>query len=389
MHPATKTVHSQPSWVLGNEQVELAVTHTGAHMAPVTFYRGTRKPVEPYYISPWQDEKLAIDVPVLTPLRGDFFCAPFGANAQPYRGERHACHGESATAPWTLCGAGRDKGLTSMELLQVNQVRRGAIRRRFTLADGHNAVYLTTRLEGFRGAMPLGHHATLAMPPQDESVQVGTSPIRLGMTNPTLFSNPRNREYQSLAIGKTFRSLAKTPLIWANPRTGQAQDFPTRAGFTDLLAVVNRPARTPAWTTATFTTEGFLWFAFKDAAVLPTTVFWISNRGRHGSPWNGRNCCLGLEDVCAYFAEGLAPSLKDNELTRRGVPTAVRLSPSKPTEIRYIQGVVATPRRFGRVAKVIFTPGQATFLDATGLHVTAPVSHEFLRTGIVRSAADR
>jgi len=32
---------------------------------------------------------------------------------------------------------------------------------------------------------------------------------------------------------------------------------------------------------------------------------WIENHNRHESPWNRRNLCLGLEDVCCYLNEGM------------------------------------------------------------------------------------
>src|SRR5947208_15940031 len=50
-----RTLHSQPSFVIGTKQVELAVTQLGGHMAPVTFFRDTAQPVRPYYISPWPE----------------------------------------------------------------------------------------------------------------------------------------------------------------------------------------------------------------------------------------------------------------------------------------------------------------------------------------------
>src|SRR5262245_45101693 len=67
-----RTINSQPSFVIGTRQVELAVTELGGHMSPVTFFRDSRRPVQPYYISPWQDEKPSkMPAPVLVPLRGD------------------------------------------------------------------------------------------------------------------------------------------------------------------------------------------------------------------------------------------------------------------------------------------------------------------------------
>ena len=60
------TIHGQPSYVIRTPEVELAVTELGGHMAPVTFYRGAAKPVQPYHISPWQDERpKSVPVPVL------------------------------------------------------------------------------------------------------------------------------------------------------------------------------------------------------------------------------------------------------------------------------------------------------------------------------------
>ena len=130
------------------------------------------------------------------------------------------------------------------------------------------------------------------MPEKAGALRVATGPFRLGMTNPTVVGDPAERQYQSLAIGGKFTSLKRVPLLWKRPATGDCTSFPVRTGFTDLLGVFAKPTRTPAWTTATVQEAGFLWFSLKDAAVLPATLLWISNRGRHNEPWNGRNRCL-------------------------------------------------------------------------------------------------
>ena len=168
-------------------------------------------------------------------------------------------------------------------------------------------IYDQNVIEGFAGPTTLAHHATLAMPDQQESVLVATSPCRFGMTNPTPTGDPPGGEYQAVAPGRRFKSLEAVPLLSAEPKTGDCTRFPTRKGFTDLASIANDPRVSPAWTAATFTTEGFLWFALKDPAVLPVTVLWMSNHGRHMPPWSGRNACLGLEDVCGLLAEGLVP----------------------------------------------------------------------------------
>ena len=199
-----------------------------------------------------------------------------------------------------------------------------------------------------------------------------------------MFSDPKQREYQSLQPGAKWTDLAKVPVAWKDAPDADLTRLPARYGHADLVQLANESWEKtggPAWTTATFVEEGFVWFALKDPAVLNTTVFWIENHGRHGHPWNGRNNCLGLEDVTAYFANGLAASMGDNLLTKEGVATAVTLSASQPTAVNYIQGVVKIPAGFENVKTLEFAPGAVTFISTTGQRVTAPVRHEFLKTG--------
>lgn len=381
-----KVIHSQPSVVLSSSEVSLAITERGGHMAPVTFFPKSDRPVQPYHISPWQDEKLTFDVPVLGPLRGDFFCLPFGGNSDEVNGEKHPPHGEVAGGEWTLVGKPiTSEGITSMELNLQPKVRPGKVTKRVALIDGQSVVYTQHLIEGMSGRMPLGHHATLAMPEKEGAIRMAHSPIRFGLTNPGVFSDPTKREYQSLAIGAKFTDLRHVPTLWKTPAETDCSAFPTRRGYADLLSLFSVPSTelkgAPAWVTATNAEAGYVWFAFKDPEVLPTTVFWIENHGRHGSPWNGRNNCLGVEDVCAFFAEGLAPSTKPNVVSDAGIPTSIELSKSKPTAINYIQGVARIPAGFEQVKTVEFSAGQATFVSTTGPKVTISVTHEFLRSG--------
>jgi len=382
-----RTVHSQPSFVISTKQVELAVTEIGGHMAPVTFFRDSRQPVRPYYISPWQDEKPSkMPVPVLVPLRGDFFCLPFGGNAQEVWGEKHPPHGETAGSRWILASAKRTGDLTSLTLAIETKIRPGRVTKELSLVDGQNVVYSRHTISGFVGRAPLGHHATLALPEKEGAVQLATSAFRFGMTYPGPFSDPRQREYQSLLPGAKWTDLTKVPTAWKGAPDADLTLLPARYGYADLIQLINEPwetTRGPAWVTATFAEDGYLWFSLKDPGVLRSTVFWIENHGRHGHPWNGRNNCLGLEDVTAYFAEGVAVSTGENALTKEGVATAIELSATKPTVVNYIQGVVRIPDGFGAVRTLEFAPGEVTFVSTTGQRVATPVRHEFLKSGLL------
>ena len=379
MKPTVKTIANQPSWIIRSKDVELAITQLGGHMAPVKFYRRSANPIQPYYISPWQREGGMVELPVLRPLRGDFFCMPLGGGS--YHDEEHTPHGETASSRWRLVGTQNSGRVTSLTLSVRTKVRRGKVTKTLGLIDGHNVVYVRHVLEGFSGRMPLGHHATLAMPQEPRSVNVALSPYRFGLTNPASPGDPAAGEYYSLAVNKRFKDLAKVPTIWRDQPVTDCTAFPTRHGYTDILTCVAKAGNGPSWTTATFTTEGFLWFSLKPPDLLPSTLLWVSNRGRHGAPWDGRNCCLGLEEVCSYLAEGIGSSLRANALSKAGVATAMKLSPKHATTIPYIQGVVRVPRGFDKVRGVRFARGKVTFTGKKGKTATARVKHEFLQTG--------
>jgi hypothetical protein len=383
--PKTITIASQPSWVIENGTVRLAVTHLGGHMAPVGFGLDGGKPIEPYYISPWQGEGLKLDPPVLAPLRGDFFCMPFGSNSAAYEGMKFPPHGEPAGSPWTLVGSEKTGPVTTLTIALKTKIPAGTITKKIHLVDGHNVVYSQERLEGYSTKISIGHHAVLAVPEKEGSLRIAVSPFRFGLTSPFLFSDPANREYQSFAVGGRFDSLERVPPAWKDAAPADCTSFPARTGFADLLGVFSQPAeklpRKLAWTTATNQDGGYLWFSMRDPGLLPTTIFWIENHGRHGVPWNGRNRCLGLEDICGYLNEGMPLSARPNDLNAQGIPTAVDLQPGRPTLVNYIQGIARIPADFRMVKDIEFGDGAVTFISVTGKKVTVPLKYEFIRSG--------
>jgi hypothetical protein len=377
-----RVIHSQRSWVVASDQVELAVTRLGGQMAPVTFFRRSAQPVQPYFISPWQDQRIEIGVPLLVPLRGDFFCLPFGGNAEAFRGERHPAHGEAAGSPWQLVGCAAHEQMVTLKLRFVPRVRPGRIERELSLTAGHNVVYSRTVIEGFKGPTPFSHHAILALPECEGALLWSCSPFEFGKTYPGLIGSAAAGEYQFLALDATFRDLARVPSIFRNRPAADCTAFPVRRGFCDLVQLCEKPParrpKTPSWAAAVNTEAGWLWFAFKDPRRMPDRVLWMENRGRHSAPWNGRTTCLGIEDGCMYFDRGLAEACRPNPISRRGIPTCVELDGKAPFELRYIQGVARVPRGFGRVHEVTFGDQTATFHSGNARRATASVAHEFL-----------
>lgn len=105
-----------------------------------------------------------------------------------------------------------------------------------------------------------------------------------------------------------------------------------------------------AWTAAVVSDSGWVWFSLKDPRVLCSTVFWMSNGGRHYAPWSGRHRgVIGLEEVTSNFHYGHAESVRANPLSRAGIRTCVELDPARPLEVKTIMAVAAIPKGFDEV----------------------------------------
>ncbi len=382
------TIKGESSLVMANPQVEVAVTERGGHMAPVSFFRDSEDPVQPYYVSPWQGSGTSTGVPVLDPLRGDFFCMPFGGE-NDWHGESHPVHGETAGSRWELVSQQERGAITELVLGLSTTARPGRVTKRLSLVAGHHAVYIRHVIEGFAGRMCLSHHATLAVPEQPGSLRVSASPTRLARVVPRDALTNVGNEYYFLSPGRTFTRLDRVPTIWKDAPFVDLSSHPIPRGFMDLVALfprlpkagVRSPGWTPAWTAVVMPAHRALWFALRDASQLPQTTFWMSNGGRHAPPWNGANRCLGVEDGCACFTFGLARSAKRNELNAAGIPTTLLLKADKPTSVHHVQGMARIPAGFDRVKSAAFEEDRVVFTAWSGKKAEATVRWGFLRAG--------
>jgi hypothetical protein len=371
------TVHGASSWRIASDTVEAFVTRQGGHLGPV-FFRTDRGRIQPFALPPWLPDEVGRGQPgVLRPLRGDFFCAPFGGNTTPFRGERHPPHGETAGRSWRLISNHSSAGEASLTARLILRTRPGQVTKRIVLRAGEPVVYQEHLIEGCAGPMCLGHHAMLAFPAGEGSGRIATSPFRFGRTVPRRFEDPARGGYSSLQTGAWFSSLRRVP--GTDGRPADLSRYPARAGFTDLVQLAGTRSRGPAWTAVAFGRERWLWFALRNPAQLNSTLLWHSNGGRHYPPWNGQHRrILGLEDVTAYFDYGLAESARPNDFSRRGVATALSLRRDRPLRVPYIMGVLALPRGFDSVRSLRFKGNQAIFTALSGRRVSQHLDRDFL-----------
>lgn len=378
MTVATKLL-GQPSWHLETEEVEAYVTRLGGHLGPVTFLR-PQGGFQPYSVAPWAEEELGEEHPaVIRALRGDFFCLPFGGNAEPWQGEQHPVHGETANALWQLesLSVDRDGGVALHASLDLH-VRPGHVDKHLALRPGQHAVYCQHVVRGMCGRMDFGHHATLRFPDAPGSGLLSFSHFLYAQVNPKPTELPEEFGYSLLKPGAEIRDLTQVPTI-----TGATTDlsrYPARLGFEDIAILIDDPEQPFAWSAAAFPGLGCVWFALKDPRVLAARLLWFSNRGRYYPPWNGRHQgVLGLEDITAYFHYGLAASAAANALTARGFRTCAELSPEQPLTVNYIMGAAAVPEDFGRVARIEPGPAGIVLVGDSGERVAAALDLDFLQ----------
>ena len=378
--PTLHIVHGQPSWSFRSSHVHAHLTKLGGHLGPVAF-RLPHRLVTPLSVAPWAEEKLAPDTPaLLRALREDFFCAPFGGNAAPWRGEQHPPHGETANAAWRLRAFERTPEQLTLHASLRTTVRPGTVEKFITLVEGQPVVY-QQHVVAARGPLNLGHHAMIKFPDTPGSGIVSTSRFGRAQVFPGEFESPAGRGYQALKPGATFRALDRVPL--AHGGTTDLARFPARRGYEDLVMLTADPKLPFAWNAVVFPRERYVWFALRDPRVLRHTILWISNGGRHYPPWNGRHVAvMGLEDVTSYFHSGLAESVAENPLNSRAIPTTLMLDPKTPLVVNYIFGVAEIPAGFDRVAQIRAT-GDGVELIAASRKRT----HCTLDLGFLQAAA--
>lgn len=353
---------------LRSDLVSLAVTETGGHLSDVTFHLDGGRTVRPMHTAQWAGEALGPDTPpILRMLRGDFFCAPFGAS--DVLPEMPDVHGLPACGTWRVTHEA--PGLLEAEL--DGTVLGATVSKRVELREGETVVYQRHTMRGGSGRLPVGHHAMLRA---ETELQLAFSPWTQALTAPEPDETPPDG-----------RPLLRNDQVIADLRRAARMDggtvdlsrFPGPDGYEAIVMLVN--VRTPpfAWTAATSAEGGWVWFALKNPRVLPQTLLWLSNGGRDYAPWNGRHRrAIGLEEICGYFHLGHARSTAPNPVEAGGSPTTVRLSPEEPLVVSYLFGLAAIPREFGPVETVAAAQGGVTLTGASGHAVFAPCDPAFV-----------
>jgi len=356
------------TWRIQGERVRLGVTALGGQLDNVCFEIG-RGTIRPLHTAPWPPDGHADDVPpMLRVLRGDFFCAPFGASDVLPDEDRP--HGTPANDIWDPIRV--DDAALELELRRP--VAGARLRKRVHVRPGEAAVYQEHVFTGGAGALPIGHHAMLRAA---EPLRLGFSRWMWGGTPPEPLEPDPQRGTSRLAYPQTFADLAQVRLAAGD--TIDLRTFPALERHEDLLMLVRAAQPALAWTAATAPRAGWVWFALRQPRDLRSTVLWMSHGGRRYPPFSGRHThVIGLEEVTAFFHLGHRASIGPNALTALGYPTAATLRPEAPLCVRYVFGLAATPPGFDAVTALEASAGGVTLADAAGRTAFAPVDTDFV-----------
>ncbi len=283
----------------------------------------------PLHIAPWIGETLPGDIPpMLAMLRGDFFCAPFGAADVDPSEDRP--HGATANRRWITLDIRDDAGHWVLD----GTVNGATVHKHVWLEPDEPMVYQEHVFEGGSGSIPVAHHLMLKV---KSPIELKFSPYEWIGTPPDPVETDDVMGRSLLAYGKTFEKLEQTPL--SDGSIADLSVYPTLERHEDIVMLRSRRDLEKGWVTAVCREEDWMFFAEKDVATLPGTTLWMSNGGRNYAPWNGRHTgVLGIEECCSYFHLGHRASIDSNPLSEMGYPTAIELGTDKPVRIRYAFG---------------------------------------------------
>ncbi|MFS4580666.1 hypothetical protein [Phaeobacter sp. C3_T13_0] len=295
----------------------------GAMLSDLEFYLEDGRVIRPLHTAPWLGKDLpAATPPILKHLQGEWPCVPFGMTPSSPPGSELS-HSQAPQCEWPH-GYGANHGWTITQNqpdgaeAQIYYPFNDAVKRLSRWVKGvplSPGVDIGLQIEMRKEAnLPIGLHPVLRLPEVP-----GQARLVLGAYDQA-YSYPGD-------TGGTPVSTDPAPFRIADRMLQLPYETPSETIL--LLSGAEGHA------TLENLTEAYKVRVDWDAAVFPSLMLWISNRGRTGPPWNGRHLALGVEPVCSAFDFGSAISAAHNPLNRAGIRTATRLVPECSFSTRY------------------------------------------------------
>lgn len=322
-------------------------------------------PLYPLHTAPWVDSDT--DFPervnlVERKLSGDFFCAPFGGT------HGAPIHGRTANGNWRPVDISSFDDESITRRYQLEETVNGAVvTKNFMIRPGHPFLYQSHRFEGGSGHFPIAHHAMIRAP---GGARLSFSEKQFGITPANALETDPERGHSMLAYPQKFSGLDRVQT--ADGKRVDAGRYPFAKAHEDMLVLAGSNTVKIGWSAALAKSDGFLFFAIKDAVTLPETLLWMSNGGRHYKPWSSRHdCVLGIEEAatCAHHT-GVFSST--GAISPYGLTDGLILEEDGFREIRYGFGAIPVPENWTEVADIQTSSDGLILTDIGGGQVEIP-----------------
>jgi hypothetical protein len=310
-------------WPFGTAEI----ISLGGMLGPVTFRLPDGRALQPMYLAPWLDDPATSNLPpLLRHLRGELPCVPFGRTDFPRgMGDWRSLdpnddweHGYSANQSWSLISADRQHVRIGIDYPASSPIAR--LERQVSADPEQPALDLSLTIWARKDAtIPVALHPTFRT---TGGVQVRPGPFTQAIAYPV----PTEAGVSQLVPDCSSTDLAAMPGL-AGPIDLTYLPLPLKTE--ELLQL--KDCKPPF--SLYYETEGVTMTLWWDQDQLPDVMLWVSNGGRAGFPWNGRNHALGIEPVNGAFDLGRvgAPPANHPLAMRRGLA----LQKEKPRRLDY------------------------------------------------------
>jgi hypothetical protein len=355
--------------LLKNSKVEVGILEECGHLFPVRFFFD-KVIIEPLNIAPWANEELdPATPPMLKFLRGDFFCAPFGAS--DILEDETRAHGASANDKWDDIQISN----SSIRLKLSKSISGAELIKEISISENESVIYQKHSFIGGEGRISVGHHLMLKIPSR---AFISFSDFVFAGTPPQPIESDKNLGRSLLKYPQSFKDI--TSILQFDNKLIDASVYPFDTNHEDLYMIISKKEMPFGWSAVSCPDQGWLWYSIKNHDVLPNTVVWLSNGGRYYPPFSSRHKnVIGIEETASFFHLGHKASIENNFLNEQGYKTFIELSHNKVIEIPYLFGVVKIPGNFGRVKSITEIKDGIQITDIQNNKVNTKVNLNFIK----------
>ena len=331
------TFDGRPVRILANDKLSLAIRTVGGAMVQLLM-KDYAEPLNPF-------EGL-----------GHFVCVDgFGPVSKEEQAAGLPGHGEAHRVPWDVLSSDKQNGTLTVEFAAALPIVHENFRRKITMVDGENVVYIDSELEsllGFDRPINWGEHATIGGPFLEQGKTVTDMASTRAMTRSYESEAVDPPDHHELADFKEF-TWPMAPTVSGAPT--DVRIAPKVAPLMDQTTSLMDKSRRLVYVTALHPgKQALLGYVFRREE-YPWTQMWDFY------PGGGRRSQRGMEFAVQPFDLPRRDVIQTNSMfdtpTYRWLPANSKISSS------FVMFYTRTPDGFAKVDDVSLTAGQLTIED--------------------------